>query len=108
MRADHEAAQGHGHWKNVLRQTFDRVTRPSGYTFDDLRAITALTLIRLGDLDPLCPVEEGVAAYCGLTNGEICGVAPHPEQRTGRTDDDRLPRSQRPSLRLRCAISQCH
>jgi pimeloyl-ACP methyl ester carboxylesterase len=71
MKADHDAAQGAGHWKTVLQQTFARVSRPSGYTFENLRTITAPTLILVGDRDRFCPVEEGVTAYRALQNGEL-------------------------------------
>jgi pimeloyl-ACP methyl ester carboxylesterase len=71
MKADHDAAQGAGHWKTVLQQTFDRVSKPSGYTMEDLRAITAPTLILVGDRDRHCTVEQGVAAYRALKDGEL-------------------------------------
>lgn len=71
MRSDHDGAQGTGHWKAVIAQTFDRITQPHGYTFDDLTAITAPTLILTGDRDPFCSVEQGVAAYRGLANGQL-------------------------------------
>jgi pimeloyl-ACP methyl ester carboxylesterase len=71
MKADHDAAQGPDHWKAVLAQTFDRVSRPSGYTVEDLRAITVPTLILVGDRDQFCTVEEGVTAYRALRDGEL-------------------------------------
>jgi len=71
MKADHDAAQGIGHWKKVLQQTFDRVSQPSGYTFDDLRAITAPTLVLAGDRDRFSTVEEGLIAYRALQVGEL-------------------------------------
>jgi pimeloyl-ACP methyl ester carboxylesterase len=71
MRADHDVAQGEGHWKTVLRRTFERVSRPSGYTVDDLRAIAVPTLILVGDRDPFCSVEQGAAAYRALADGEL-------------------------------------
>jgi pimeloyl-ACP methyl ester carboxylesterase len=71
MKADHDASQGAGHWKTVLSWTFDRVSRPSGYTFADLAAITAPTLILVGDRDRLCTVEEGARAYRALRAGEF-------------------------------------
>ena len=45
MEQDHDAAQGPGHWKTVVAQTFPRITQPAGYTFDDLATLTAPTLI---------------------------------------------------------------
>jgi pimeloyl-ACP methyl ester carboxylesterase len=71
MKADHDAAQGEGHWKTVLRRTFDRVSRPSGYTVADLAAVTARTLILAGDRDPFCTAEQGVAAYRALRRGAL-------------------------------------
>lgn len=71
MKVDHDAAQGTGHWKTVLKQTFERVSQPSGYTFEDLRAITAPTLVLVGDRDRHGMVEEGVAAYRVLKDGEL-------------------------------------
>lgn len=71
MEQDHDAAQGPGHWKTVLAQTFPRITQPAGYTFDDLKMVTAPTLILIGDRDNFCSVEEGVQAYRALTNGEL-------------------------------------
>jgi pimeloyl-ACP methyl ester carboxylesterase len=71
MKADHEAAQGPGYLEKYLAQAFDRVTQPPGYTVADLRRITAPTLILTGDRDEFCTVEEGVAAYRTLQNGEL-------------------------------------
>ena len=71
MRADHDLAQGSGHWKTVLRRTFDRVSRPQGYSDDDLKAITVPTLILVGDRDPFCSLEEGVRAFRALPEGEL-------------------------------------
>ena len=39
MKSDHDSAQGAGHWKTVVAQTFDRITQPHGYTVADMRAI---------------------------------------------------------------------
>ena len=66
MRAEH----GEG-WKRILTQLFDRITQPPGHTFDDLRSITAPTLILAGDRDDFCSVEEGAAAYRLLPEGEL-------------------------------------
>jgi pimeloyl-ACP methyl ester carboxylesterase len=71
MKSDHDSAQGAGHWKTVIAQTFDRITQPHGYTFEDMHAIAAPTLILIGDRDPFCTVEEGVAAYRALPAGEL-------------------------------------
>jgi len=71
MRADHDSAQGTGHWKTVVAQTFDRITQPHGYTVQDLHAITVPALILTGDRDPFCTVEEGAAACRALPAGEL-------------------------------------
>jgi pimeloyl-ACP methyl ester carboxylesterase len=71
MQADHDAAQGPGHWKNVLAWTFDRVSQPCGFTVDDLSAITAPTLLLVGDRDPFCSVEQGASVYHALPHGEL-------------------------------------
>ena len=57
-----------------MRLAFHRLTRPPGYTMSDLGAITAPTLILVGDRDEFCSVEEGVRAYRALTQGELAVV----------------------------------
>jgi len=69
MKADHDSAQGAGHWKTVIARTFDRVTEPHGYTVESLKAVTVPTLILTGDRDPFCTIEEGAAAYRALPAG---------------------------------------
>jgi pimeloyl-ACP methyl ester carboxylesterase len=71
MQADHDAAQGPGHWKKVLAWSFERFSQPCGYTASDLRAITAAALILVGDRDPFCSIEEGAAAYRALPDAEL-------------------------------------
>jgi pimeloyl-ACP methyl ester carboxylesterase len=71
MQADHDAAQGPGHWKQVLTWSYDRFSQPCGYTVDDLHAITVPTLILVGDRDPFCSIEEGASAYRALPDGEF-------------------------------------
>jgi pimeloyl-ACP methyl ester carboxylesterase len=70
MKADHDGAQGPGAWKKLVTAIFDALTTCS-YTFDDLRKITAPTLILTGDRDVCCSVEEAVTAYRMLSNGEL-------------------------------------
>jgi len=74
MKSDHDNAQGAGHWKTVVAQTFDRITQPHGYTLDDLRTITVPTLVLTGDRDPFCTVGEGAAACRALQAGELAVV----------------------------------
>ena len=71
MKSDHDGAQGAGHWKAVIAQTFDRITQPHGYTLDDLHTISAPTLILTGDTDPFCTVEAGTAASHALQAGKF-------------------------------------
>jgi pimeloyl-ACP methyl ester carboxylesterase len=69
MKADHDSAQGPGHWKTVVARTFDRVTEPHGYTVEDLKAVTVPTLFLTGDRDPFCTIEDGAAACRALPAG---------------------------------------
>lgn len=71
MKSDHDNAQGAGHWKTVVAQTFDRIAQPHGYILDDLRTITVPTLVLTGDRDPFCTVEEGAAACRALQTGQL-------------------------------------
>jgi len=74
MKADEDGGQGDGHWKDYLRLAFPRLTNPTGYTTEDLGAISAPTLIIVGDRDEFCSVEEGARAYRALTEGELAVV----------------------------------
>ena len=74
LKADEDSGQGQDHWKEYLRLAFHRLTTPTGYTTQDLGAITAPTLIIVGDRDEFCSVEEGVRAYRALTEGELAVV----------------------------------
>ena len=74
MKADEDSGQGKDHWKEYLRLVFHRLTRPPGYTTQDLGAITVPTLILVGDRDEFCSVEEGVRAYRALAQGELAVV----------------------------------
>ena len=74
MKADEDSGQGKDHWKEYLRLVFHRMTRPPGYNMSDLHAITAPTLILVGDRDEFCSVEEGVRAYRALPQGELAVV----------------------------------
>ena len=74
LKADEDSSQGTDHWKDYLRLAFHRLTTPTGYTTQDLGAITAPTLIIVGDRDEFCSVEEGARAYRALTEGELAVV----------------------------------
>jgi pimeloyl-ACP methyl ester carboxylesterase len=77
VKADHDGAQGAGYWKTHFAEAFDRFTQPPGYTMEDLRKITAPTLILTGDRDEFCTVEEGAAAYRMLQQGELAVIPNH-------------------------------
>jgi pimeloyl-ACP methyl ester carboxylesterase len=66
MSADHG-----GNWKTLATRAFACLTTPIGYTFDDLRKITAPTLILTGDRDICCSVEDAVRAFRALAKGEL-------------------------------------
>jgi pimeloyl-ACP methyl ester carboxylesterase len=56
----------------VLRRSSPRPRlRRLDRCLDDLRKITAPTLILVGDRDRFCTVEEGVTAYRKLQRGEL-------------------------------------
>jgi pimeloyl-ACP methyl ester carboxylesterase len=74
MKADEDGGQGADHWREYLQLAFHRTTQPPGYTFEDLRTVTAPTLIIVGDRDEFCSVEEGVTAYRALPEGELAVV----------------------------------
>jgi pimeloyl-ACP methyl ester carboxylesterase len=71
MKSDHDSAQGAGHWKTVLAQTFDRITQPHGYTVENMRDVAVPTLILTGDRDPFCTIEDGAAACRALPAGQL-------------------------------------
>jgi pimeloyl-ACP methyl ester carboxylesterase len=75
MRADHDAAQGNDHWREVMRQTYNRISRPHGHTTSELATLTAPTLVLVGDRDPFCPVEDGLRLYRALPAGELAVLA---------------------------------
>ncbi len=71
LKADHDGAQGEGYWRTYITNAFPRTTQPIGYTFADLAAVTAPTLVLAGDRDQFCSVEEGVVAYRKLQTAEL-------------------------------------
>jgi pimeloyl-ACP methyl ester carboxylesterase len=74
MKVDHDAAQGPGYWRTLLAEVFDRWTQSPGYTFDDLSAIVAPTLILVGDRDHFCSPAEATIAFRTLPAGELAIV----------------------------------
>jgi pimeloyl-ACP methyl ester carboxylesterase len=71
LTADHVVAQGPGGWKSLVASIFGAVTTPGPYGFEDLRKITAPTLVLGGDRDFCCSVEEAVTAFRMLAKGEL-------------------------------------
>src|SRR5262245_55262728 len=69
--ADVDGAQGAGAWKSLFAQAFSMWTQPPEYTIEDLRSIAIPTLMLVGDRDNFCSVEEGIAAFRMLPQGEF-------------------------------------
>jgi pimeloyl-ACP methyl ester carboxylesterase len=63
-----------GAWRTLLVEIFDRLATPSAARVEDLRNITAPTLLLIGDRDFLCPVEDAVQAFRMLSDGELAIV----------------------------------
>jgi pimeloyl-ACP methyl ester carboxylesterase len=70
MKLDHDGSQGPGAWKRLLASIFDALTS-SPFSFEDLRTITAPTLVLTGDRDMTCSAEEAVHAFRMLPRGEL-------------------------------------
>jgi pimeloyl-ACP methyl ester carboxylesterase len=77
MKRDQDAGQGDGHWRTYLRSSWDRTTKPPGHTYADLTRINVPTLILCGDRDDFCSVEQAVAAYRQLSDGELAILPGH-------------------------------
>lgn len=71
MKTDQDEPRGSGYWRTYLQLAFARTTHWPGYSFDDLAAITAPTLILSGDRDEYCSVDEAAISYRALPNGEL-------------------------------------
>jgi pimeloyl-ACP methyl ester carboxylesterase len=74
MKADEDGGQGDGHWREYLSLAFPRATHPLRYRMEDFGALTAPTLIIVGDRDEFCSVEDGMRAYQTLNEGELAVV----------------------------------
>jgi pimeloyl-ACP methyl ester carboxylesterase len=77
MKRDQDEGQGDGHWRTYLRLSWERVMNFPGYTYSDLASVTAPTLILSGDRDEFCQVEQAVAAYRHLPDGELAILPGH-------------------------------
>jgi len=71
LGADHDAAQGAGHWLTLFAQTFPMRTLPLDEGFEDFRRVTDPMLILVGDRDEYCSVAEAVTVYRMLPHGEL-------------------------------------
>ncbi len=71
MQEEHDSVQGADYWKRLLSECWPMWTQPIAYTVEDFRTIAIPTLISVGDRDFLCSVEEGVAVYRLLAQGEL-------------------------------------
>jgi pimeloyl-ACP methyl ester carboxylesterase len=76
-KRDQDAGQGEGHWRTYLQLAWDRTTKQPGYTYADFDRITAPTLILAGDRDEFCTVDQAVAAYRQLSDGELAILPGH-------------------------------
>jgi pimeloyl-ACP methyl ester carboxylesterase len=77
MQHDQDAGQGDGHWRTYLELSWDRTTKHPGYTYSDFERITVPTLILSGDRDEFCNVEQAVAAYRQIPDGELSILPGH-------------------------------
>lgn len=77
VKADHDGAQGEGYWRTYLELTFQRWTRSPGYTFDDLRGVTAPTLVLTGDRDSFCSLQDTITTFASLPNAELAVIPNH-------------------------------
>jgi pimeloyl-ACP methyl ester carboxylesterase len=77
MRQDQDAGQGDGHWRAYLQLSWDRTTKHPGYTYADLTRIGVPMLILCGDRDDFCSVEQAVAGYRQLSDGELAILPGH-------------------------------
>jgi pimeloyl-ACP methyl ester carboxylesterase len=71
MEADHDQAQGRGHWRTVIAQTYPRITTPHDYVLGDLAGLESPALVLVGDRDQFCTVEEGATASRAFPMGEL-------------------------------------
>jgi pimeloyl-ACP methyl ester carboxylesterase len=77
MKLDQDAGQGNGHWRTYLQLCWQRCTTSPGLTYADFARISVPTLILAGDRDEFCPVEQAVAAYRQLPDGELAILPGH-------------------------------
>ena len=95
MKADHDSAQGAGHWKTVVARTFDRVTEPHGYTVEDLKAVTVPTLYPHRRQGPVLHHRGRGGRLPRPAGGRVRGAAGHraPDHSRRRAGHDRVLRA---------------
>lgn len=71
MKADVDAGQGAGSWRNYVRLTIERWSHWPGYGYADLASIAVPTLLLVGDRDDFCTIEEAAVAYRNLRDGQL-------------------------------------
>jgi pimeloyl-ACP methyl ester carboxylesterase len=74
MQEEHDSVQGANYWKRLLSEIWPMWTQPMAHTLEDFRTIAIPTLISVGDHDFIRSVEEGVAVYRFLAQGELSVV----------------------------------
>ena len=83
LRSAH--SQGPDHWKTLFTQLSHEMMEPTLPSFDDLRKITAPTLIIWGDRDQFLPIENAVELYRLIPNAELA-VVPNADHFVSRTN----------------------
>jgi pimeloyl-ACP methyl ester carboxylesterase len=81
LETEHHRADDPTYWKTLVTQISHMWWRPLDYTQDDLRNITAPTLITLGDRDGI-EVEQIVEMYRLIPNAEL-GIIPNADHGGG-------------------------
>jgi len=77
-------SQSPEHWKTLLTQISYEILEPTLPSHDDLKKITAPTLIIWGDRDQYLPVEDAIELYRLLPNAELA-VLPNADHSISRT-----------------------
>lgn len=81
LETEHQRDDDPEYWKTLVKQISHMWWRPLDYTEDDLRKITAPTLITLGDRDGV-EVEQMVEMYRLMPRAEL-GIIPHADHGGG-------------------------
>jgi pimeloyl-ACP methyl ester carboxylesterase len=76
--------QSPDHWKSLLSQISHEMLEPTLPSHDDLKKITAPTLIIWGDRDQFLPVEDAIELYRLIPNGELA-VLPNTDHSLSRS-----------------------